>query len=233
MGRATALFRLQGIDTELDGHRTRLKAIETALSDSPEVRAAQTKMVDAQAQFGAARAAAQSLEHDNQAIGEKISQAEARLYSGQVTNPKELQDLEKDLASLRRRRQAIEEQQLEALIKSETAEGRLVATQTELQRTETESAKTNGHLAEEHATLKARVARLESEREATAAPIPPEDQEMYQRLRQSKNGRAVSQLEDGICSTCGVAPSSSRTQVARQGNELVLCSNCGRILYAE
>src|SRR5689334_8931543 len=154
MGRATTLFRLQGIDT--------------ALSDSPEVRAVQTKMVDAQAQFGAARAAAQSLEHDNQAIGEKISQVETRLYSGQVTSPKELQDLEKDLASLKRRRQTVEEQQLEALIKAETAEGRLVATQTELQRTEAEAAKTNGHLAEEHATLKARVARLERERQATA-----------------------------------------------------------------
>jgi len=233
MGRVTALFRLQGIDTELDGHRARLKAIEAALSDSPEVRAAQMKLVDSQAQFSAARTVVQSLEYDNQALGEKIAQAEARLYSGQVTNPKELQDLEKDLASLKRRRQTTEEQQLEALIKAETAEGRQVATQTELQRAETETSKTNNHLAEEHAILKARVLRLESEREAMSAAIPAEDQENYNHLRQSKNGRAVSRLEDGVCSTCGVEPSSSRMQVARQGNELIHCGNCGRILYAE
>jgi predicted nucleic acid-binding Zn-ribbon protein len=43
----------------------------------------------------------------------------------------------------------------------------------------------------------------------------------------------VSTLEDGACTACGVAPSSSRIQSARQGNELILCGNCGRILCAD
>jgi predicted nucleic acid-binding Zn-ribbon protein len=55
---------------------------------------------------------------------------------------------------------------------------------------------------------------------------------LYDRLRPAKKGRAVALLEDGVCTACGVAPSSSRIQSARQGNDLVLCGNCGRILCA-
>jgi hypothetical protein len=233
MSRATALFRLQGVDSELDACRARLKDIDQVLSDSPEVREVHQRLIEAQAQLHTARVALQSLELDNQAFSEKIAEADERLYSGRVTNPKELRDLEQDIASLKRQRAAVEERQLEALIRAETAEADVGAVQARQQQVEQETARLHSSLLEERNTLTARLERLEIEREAILAPLPADDREMYERLRRTKNGRAVVQLEEGVCTACGVAPSSSRIQSVRQGNELVRCGNCDRILYSE
>lgn len=233
MSRVSQLFRLQEIDLELDAHRARLKTIVEALSGSPAVQAAYRRMVEADGQLAAARVDARALEYDNQALSEKIAEVEKRLYSGTVTNPKELQDLQKDLESLKHRRAALEEKQLDALIKAEAAEAQKMAAQTDLQHVEEAATKTNSHLLDEQTNLLARVSQLEGEREAIQASVPADHRETYERLRRSKNGRPVSRLEDGVCTACGVAPSSARIQNARQGNEIIRCGNCDRILYAE
>lgn len=233
MSRASQLMRLQETDVELDTRRARLQMIEATLGDAPAVRAAQKQLVEAEAKFAAARLALKNLELDVQALSEKIADADSRLYAGRITNPKELNDLQKDIESLKRQRSVLEEQQLEALIQAETAETQLHGGQAQVQKAEAEAAKTQGDLLAERATLRARVETLEAEREAMLTPILATDREVYERLRPTKRGRAVSRLDDGICSACGVAPSSSRGQDARQGNQLILCGNCGRILCAD
>ena len=55
----------------------------------------------------------------------KIEQTEASLYGGHVHNPKELQDLQKDVASLKRHLETLEERQLEAMLVVETIRKRL------------------------------------------------------------------------------------------------------------
>jgi predicted nucleic acid-binding Zn-ribbon protein len=233
MTRASKLFRLQEIDLELDAHRARLAEIAESLRGSPAVQAAYQRVVEADGQLNAARVDVRSLEYENQALSEKIVEVEKQLYGGAVSNPKVLQDWQKDAQSLKHRRAALEEKQLEALIRAEAAEADKVAAQTALQQAEEEAAKTNRHLHDEQASRQERVSRLEGEREGIQASIAADDRQTYERLRPLKQGRPVSRLEDGVCTACGVAPSSSRTQSARQGNELIRCGNCDRILYAE
>jgi predicted nucleic acid-binding Zn-ribbon protein len=233
MSRAASLLRLQGIDLELDAARARLRAIETALGDDPAVRQAQRDLLETQAQIQAARVTVQHLEIDGQSLGAKIAEVDGRMYSGLVTSPKELQDLQNEAASLRRRREALEEKQFEALLVAESAEVRNAEVQHRLDAAEATAAEAHGNLREEREQLRTAVARLEINHTAAATSIPAADFELYGRLRQSKKGRAVSHLDEGACTACGVAPSSSRIQDARQGNELILCGNCGRILCAD
>jgi predicted nucleic acid-binding Zn-ribbon protein len=223
MSRASNLFHVQEIDTTLDAARTRLAAIEQALSGNAAVNAAQQQTLQASERFNAARIQARSLELEVQALNEKVADAEKRLYSGAITNPKELRDLEQDLASLRRRRAGVEERELEAMIGAETR----------LQQTERETLQTQGTLVEERSRLQARVAQLAAEREAVSGSMPAEDQLLYQRLRQSKNHRPVAKLDEGNCAACGEETSSARIQEARRGATLVRCTGCERILYAE
>ena len=233
MSRASTLFHLQEIDVELDAHRTRLAAIEQALSGNPAVHAAKQQALEAHERFNTARVQARSLELEVQSVNEKVADAEKRLYSGAITNPKELRDLEQDLASLRRRREGIEEQELEAMIGAEAAEGEMVSAETRLQQTELETLQTQGTLVEERNRLQVRVAQLACEREAVTGSTSVEDQLLYQRLRQSKNHRPVAKLDEGNCAACGEETSSARIQEARRGATLVRCSGCERILYAE
>ncbi len=226
-------MQLQGIDLEMDAKRARLRAIETALGDDPTAQKAQRDLVAAQTQLHTARVAIQNLEFDGQNLAEKIAEVDGRMYSGAVTNPKELQDLQHEVTSLRRRREALEEKQFEALLTAESAEVQSNEVQHRLNRAETAAAEAHGNLREEREMLQIGLARLEVNHAAAAASISAPDLDIYGRLRQSKKGRAVSQLDEGACTACGVAPSSSRIQDARQGNEIILCGNCGRILCAD
>jgi len=233
MSRAASLLQLQGIDLEMDAKRARLRAIEVALGDDPAVKKAQRDLLEAQAELHTARVSVQNLEFDGQNLGQKIAEVDGRMYGGKVTNPKELQDLQNEVNSLRHRREKKKKKQFEALLSAETAEARSVEAQHRLERSETQAAEAHGNLREERTDLQTGLARLQINRDAVAAPIPAADLEIYERLRQSKKGRAVSQLDEGACTACGVAPSSSRIQDSRQGNDIILCGNCGRILCAD
>ncbi|HLE27949.1 MAG TPA: hypothetical protein VI793_07520 [Anaerolineales bacterium] len=233
MSRVSALFRLQEIDLELDAHAARLRRIEAEMGDSPVVRAAQRKIVEAEAQIDTAHVGLRAGEQDIQALSEKIAEVEEQLYGGRVTNTKELQDLQRDVESLQRRRGALEEKHLEALIKVESVEAELAALNAQLSQVEDQAAQVNTYLVAEREKLRGRMARLEDEREAALVSVPAGDWEVYDRLRQAKKGRAVTRLEEGVCGACGVAPSSSQLQIARQGSELMRCPNCERIIYAE
>ncbi len=233
MSRAASLLRLQALDLQLDAHLARLQAIEAALGDHPAVRQAQQALLESEKRLGAARAAVQNLEYDSQALNAKIQEIDQRMYGGRVGNPKELQDLQRDVESLQRRRRALEEQQFEALLGAEAAEASQQAARLALEQCEAQAAKSQGDLLAERAESHAALDRLQPSRDAVLTSIPPADLELYDRLRRSKKGRAVTELIEGSCSSCGVSPSSSRIQSARQGNELILCGNCGRILAAD
>ncbi|MDW8326833.1 MAG: hypothetical protein RMK99_09730 [Anaerolineales bacterium] len=233
MSRASSLFRLQETDLELDAGRARLAEIAQALAGNSAVQAAQARVRQAEDRLHKARAALTDAELAQQTLADKITADEARLYGGRIRNPKELQDLQAEVESLKRRRAAAEEHQLEALLEYEEAEAQLKAAREELSNAEAEAKRTNAALTAEWDRLTAREADLQAERESLLKLISPADRAQYERLRQTKKGRALARLEDGVCAACGIEPTAADRQLARRGAELVLCAGCGRILYAE
>ena len=55
----------------------------------------------------------------------------------------------------------------------------------------------------------------------------------YDSLRLRRGGRVVVRLDGEECSACLVAASPFTLEAARFGDELVYCSNCGRLLWGE
>jgi predicted nucleic acid-binding Zn-ribbon protein len=233
MSRVSALFRLQEIDLELDACRARLGEIKAALGDDPAIQQARSRWLSAETRQRAARVILQELELETLGLAEKIREAEQRLYSGAIRNPKELRDLQAEVESLKRRLAATEEQQLNALIESEVAETVATGTEVELHQVEDTAARAQTALRAERETLEGRLRKLEAEREAASAPVPAADRQVYDRLRQTRHGRAVTRLEDGACAACGIAASALIRQEARRATELVRCAGCDRILYAD
>jgi len=233
MSRASSLFRLQEADLELDAGRARLAEIAQALASNPAVQAAQARAQQAEVHLHKAKANLTDAELDQQTLADKIAADEARLYSGRIRNPKELQDLQAEVESLRRRRAAAEERQLEALLAYEEAEAQLKAAHDHLRATEAEAKRANAALTAEWDRLIARETNLKAERESLLTIITAADRAWYDKLRQAKKGRALARLEDGVCTACGMEPTAADRQNVRRGAELVLCAGCGRILYAE
>jgi predicted nucleic acid-binding Zn-ribbon protein len=231
MTRLSILFRLQTLDSQIDAHRARVAEIGDRLKHHPELDQARADEDSARGKLETARQALGQSEEATRRQQQHISATDQKLYGGKVGNPKELQDLQEEAAALRRHLSVLEERQLQAMMQCEDMEKSVAAAQSRRAELEAERKETEGRLLEEQGAEQSALATLDVQREAAVSSMAPEDLEKYTRLRQAKRGLAVVRLEGGSCAGCGVAPPSARIDAARSGQEIVQCSNCGRILY--
>jgi predicted nucleic acid-binding Zn-ribbon protein len=231
MSRTQPLYELQQVDLEIQSVSGRLKEIGATLGENAELKRARKMATDAQAELAKCRAEMHDLDLEVSSLSQKIETNESRLYSGRVTNPKELANLEEELASLKRWREKREEDLLEAMLATEEAEATLSDAQAILTQVSETWGAEQEDLADEQTTLQARLEELGERRRSLIAVVGSEDVATYERLRQRKAGRAVAAVKDGICEGCRMNPPSSQVQHARSGSELEFCNNCGRILH--
>jgi predicted nucleic acid-binding Zn-ribbon protein len=79
--------------------------------------------------------------------------------------------------------------------------------------------------------LQDRKQELQKKREQLVANLGPELLSRYEMLRRTKQGRAISKVEQNACQWCRVTLTSNELQRVRMSTELQSCTNCGRILY--
>lgn len=232
MSASLGLYRLQQVDRQIDHARAQLDEIRQTLENDAELREALSLVETSQTQDHRVQNEMRNAEAEVESQKIKIEQVEASLYSGSVKNPKELQDLQKDVASLKKHLATLEERQLEVMLKAETAESELRIAKTALEGIQARLGSEHGKLVEKQATLIKQLERLAEEREAALAPIESNLLEIYEILRQQKRGVAVAEINDNACASCGTTLNASIQQNARSQNQLVNCSSCGRILFA-
>jgi predicted nucleic acid-binding Zn-ribbon protein len=232
MSAALGLYRLQQVDSQIDQIQSRLRAIQQVLENDDELRAANSLLAAAQEKDKeAAHLLKQSeLEVEKQRI--KIQQAEASLYGGLVKNPKELQDLQKDIASLKRHLETLEERQLEAMEVAESAEKDLKTANLALEKLKSSRGDQFGQLANENEKLNRDLDTLLSERGAVMQDISTPMINVYDQLRKQRRGLAVATISDDSCAACGTTLNAALQQNARSASQLFNCPTCGRILYA-
>jgi predicted nucleic acid-binding Zn-ribbon protein len=161
----------------------------------------------------------------------KIAQSEAKLYGGKLHNPKELQDIEKEIVSLKKHLDVLVDQQLEAMMAVEDCEtADASARETLIGARASFMEKSAGLLGKKDSHLHI-LERLNSERSAALSLVDPTALQTYNNLRRRKSGVAVTTITDGSCSVCGGEIRPSELQSARVSQTLVYCSSCGRIFY--
>lgn len=230
MSQTLSLYRLQQTDTAIERILARLEEIEATLSDDSTLRAARAQAEEREQER---RNAERRLRQAEQAVEEqriKIEQAEASLYSGAVRNPKELQDLQNDLAALQRHLSTLENHQLEAMIALESAENVSREAQQAFQITQAERETFLTTLKEEQTRLQKELEKYRAERQAIVVNLSAANLELYQQLRQSRRGVAVASIAESACSACGAALPPAIQQAARSSSQITRCPSCGRIL---
>ena len=122
MSESLTLFRLQKLDTEIDQSRSRLEEIERLLSDDRRLMIANKNHEKAQENLKDARIKLKLVEGKVEAQRIKRKNSQNALFSGNIKNPKELQDLQMETEALQRYIAQLEDEQLETMINHETAE---------------------------------------------------------------------------------------------------------------
>lgn len=232
MSAALGVYRLQQVDSQLDQIRARLKAIQEAIQNDLELRTGTELLAAAESKSkDAARALKQSEdEFEKQRV--KIEQTEASLYGGTVHNPKELQDLQKDIVSLKKHLETLEGRELEAMLVAETVEIELQTAKTSLENVKSSKSSETDELAKEGEALQKDIERLDSERNAVMSNLAGQSVTLYNQLRKQKRGLAVTTINDGSCTACGATLNPMQQQSARSTTQFFNCPTCGRILYA-
>jgi len=232
MSSALGLYRLQQVDSQMDQIRARLDKIRETLENDLELRAAKDAVSASEAAHTKASNAVKASEAEVESQRIKIEHAEASLYGGQVTNPKELQDLQMDVASLKKYLGTLEERELEAMVRAEETENALDESNKKLQAVQSNLKEQNRDLANESEALNQDIERLAPERKAIVDDIVEDLLNAYEKLRKQKKGIAVAAMAENSCSACGTTLTQSQHQNARSTDGLFNCPTCGRIIYA-
>ncbi len=232
MSAALGLYRLQQVDSQIDQIQARLKVIRAALENDLEIQSATQQFTAADNTYKDAQRTLKQSEAEVEKQRIKIEQTEASLYSGRVHNPKELQDLQKDVASLKRYLETLEERELEAMMVVESSESQSQNAKTQLEQVKASKSDQLQSLNLESETLHKNLERLNTERQAVIRDIAQQAISTYDQLRQRRRGIAVVTLTDAACAACGTTLTPSQQQTARTTSQLFHCPSCGRILFA-
>lgn len=231
MSHALTLYRLQQTDTRLDQVQTRLRAIADSLENNPALQSAREQAHATENLCAAAESALREAEVAAQTLRIKLETAESNLYGGRIQNPKELKDLQNDVAALKRQLATLEDHQLDAMLKVETAREQAEQSLAVLRQVEARVLSENSLLRGEETNLTREAERLAAERSATTESLPAPALQLYDTLRQKKRGLAVVRVNENACSACGNLLTPAQAQAARQANLFVHCASCGRILF--
>ena len=229
MAQTRTLYRLQLIDSEMKEKKTRLLAVINEQKESVALLAARNRVETAVVTLQKHQAQHKKYNTELEDLNTKTKRSEDRLYSGNVKNPKELEDLQNEIKSLARRRAALEDDILEKMVLVEDAEGEKLAAEEVQFKLEAEREAAAPKLAKEQNELALRLHHLTQDRQKLVAEIDTASLDNYENLRKRKNGVAVARLRVNQCQSCFTTCSSSKEKKVEEG-ALVYCGGCGRIL---
>lgn len=230
MSQAQALYHLQEIELAMAQAEKRLGEIARQLKNDIALIGAREQVKIAKATLSPLQTKARDLELEIQSNTAKIKDTDTALYSGRVRNPKELQDMQHEIESLKKRNSELEDILLDTLVLAESAEKSLKEREDNLSDAQLIRERESISLIDEQRQLKAHHANLAEKRETLLPTVTAESLRAYDNLKPRKNNQPVALLINQSCATCRVEQELAVITESRKDQRLIYCSNCGRIL---
>ncbi len=235
MSRWDALLAVQEHDTTIDQltHRRR------TLPARAELEAAMAELAKLEQRAGEVEAnrnelgrAQQRLEDEITTIGTKAAQHDKTLYSGTISNPRELQAMQDEIASLKRRISQLEDQELELMEQIEPLDADLARFAEERAALDATATALRAQIAEDEVAIDGQLASVRAERDDLVTGVEPELMAEYDQVRPHAGGIAIARLVGGSCGGCHLALSAVEVDRIKKlpPEEPVHCEECGRLL---
>jgi predicted nucleic acid-binding Zn-ribbon protein len=229
------LLDLQALDSALDRLAHKRKTLPQiteiakldGLLDSlrSDVVLAETAVSDLQRELDKAEA-------DIEQVRVRRKRDEERLSSGAITQPKQLEELQHEVATLTKRQSDLEDAELEVMERMEEAQARLA----ELVAARTEHETARGVLVDqrEEAVLEidTEARSLTDQRGPMAGEIPADLLALYEKIRAAEGGIGAGPIERGRCGGCHVDLMNNEKAEYRAAptDEVLRHESCGRIV---
>jgi len=228
---AATLYQLQQLDLELERVHAEQQALENSLQGDSALKKLRVENAIAQQQLQLGLQAQKEAEWTLEELDRRLRLQEQRLYSGAVTNAKELYALQQEVQHLRAQQNRQEEMALEVILSAESLQETADKKAEALERAQEKWQETNASGMLRRDQLGEKRKELEANRTQFVSDIDAQVLSRYEALKRTKQGRAVSKVDQNSCQWCRVILTHSELQRVRTTTDLQMCSNCGRILY--
>jgi uncharacterized protein len=229
------LLELADIDAEL----TRLEHRRRGLPEHAELsmlelrdRELRDELAVLQAQEGDLRREQTKAEADVEQVRTRIDRDRIRLDAGQVSSPRELENLQSEIESLHRRQSDLEEVVLDVMERQETTESRLHAARAEREQVSADAAVAITSRDASLAEIGEQAGKAADRRAAVLADEPADLVDLYERLRVQHGGVGAAALRRGRCEGCHLSLNTVDLNAIRAAaaDEVLRCEECRRIL---
>lgn len=211
-GAVPQIAQLAQLDSRAAALHDREVALRTAVSDLEQAQA--------------------RAEADVAQVRARIERDQKLLDAGTVASARQLEDLQREIESLRRRVGTLEDAELEVMEKLEDAQARAAAVAAEAAQLAEARSSAERERDAAFADVDAEVARVTTERARVVADIPADLLALYDRIRADSGGLGAAALHRGRCQGCQLTltPADIGRIRAKAPDEVVRCEECRRIL---
>jgi predicted nucleic acid-binding Zn-ribbon protein len=136
-----------------------------------------------------------------------------------------------EVQSLKAQRGSLEEKVLGMLEEIDPAREKLDQIESKIETVESTKTDLEGSIKKQWKTIDAELARKEDRKEEALAPIDRDLLDLYEKLRDIKEGVAVAAFDHGVCGGCHMTLSPAEQEEALDA-EIPRCVHCRRILVA-
>ena len=229
------LLELADIDAEL----TRLEHRRRGLPEHAELsrleqrdRELRDELAVLQAQEGDLRREQAKAEADVEQVRTRIDRDRARLDAGQVSSPRELENLQSEIESLHRRQSDLEEVVLDVMERQETTGSRLQAAGAEREQVGADAGVAIASRDAALGEIGEQAGKAADRRAAVLADEPADLVDLYERLRVQHGGVGAAALRRGRCEGCHLSLNTVDLNAIRaaDADEVLRCEECRRIL---
>jgi predicted nucleic acid-binding Zn-ribbon protein len=170
-------------------------------------------------------------EVDVETVTDRIKKDEARLASGNAT-PKELEQLQHEVGTLKKRQESLEEIELEIMIRNDAVTARSNTLTTDLASLQTLKDEISGRLKTATDEINKVIADKNTARNLVANQIEKPLLELYEKIRAASSGVAAAALVGNKCNGCNLAINAVEMERIKSlsKDELLRCEECRRIL---
>jgi uncharacterized protein len=224
---------------EIDAELTRLEHRRRGLPEHAELsrleqrdRELRDGLATLEAQEGDLRREQGKAEADVEQVRTRIDRDRSRLDTGQVSSPRELENLQSEIESLHRRQSDLEEVVLDVMERREGAQGRQLAAAAERSQISADIAAATARRDASLAEIGEQAGKAVDRRTAVLADEPADLIDLYERLRVQHGGVGAAALRRGRCEGCHLSLNAVDINAIRaaSADEVLRCEECRRIL---
>ena len=224
------LIALQHLDSSIHDAERQL-ADEPARLTALDARLEEARQLVASVKDRAARNQALRREIDKDIALHQGRLSKFRDQAMAVKTNQEYHAIQHEMAFAQAEIKKHEDRMLEQMMEGDEIAAALKAADSQLASTQQSVTAEKKAIAAAHDQLRSKVDDLKRQRLATVSTISPEAITMFDLVAKRRNGIAIAEARDGICTVCHVRLRPQVFNTVRRNEAVIQCDSCQRILF--